>query len=260
MGCVNMFTVILWAAIIGALIIAFKRIASGITMVFIFIAMVFFAVFMLDTVTTVPIRSYISLGWYDDTIEDPQGTVENVTQKITKGGKKAVDEINKVGKKVDVKYGTKDNKEWTKEESEVTEQEEENVKQKINKRGKKAVEEINKVGKKVDEKYGTKDNKEWKKEESEVTEQEEERKETDKQDKKKEQSKKKDSAKKGSIIYIKYNDVKQELKSSLKDLPKEDKQIIQSMTSIYKTKIDGESIAVWNNKDKSEDGIYVQLK
>jgi len=206
-----MFTVILWAAIIGALIIAFKRIASGITMVFIFIAMVFFAVFMLDTVTTVPIRSYISLGWYDDTIEDPQGTVENVTQKITKGGKKAVDEINKVGKKVDVKYGTKDNKEWTKEESEVTEQEEE-------------------------------------------------RKETDKQDKKKEQSKKKDSAKKGSIIYIKYNDVKQELKSSLKDLPKEDKQIIQSMTSIYKTKIDGESIAVWNNKDKSEDGIYVQLK
>src|SRR5690625_2583076 len=103
MGCVNMFTVILWAAIIGALIIAFKRIASGITMVFIFIAMVLFAVFMLDNINKVPIRNYISISWKDETIEDTQGTDEKVTKKKTKRGKKAENKINKAGKKADEK-------------------------------------------------------------------------------------------------------------------------------------------------------------
>lgn len=200
-----MFTFILWAAIIIVLFIAFKRIARGLTVFCVFIAMVFFAVFMLDTVTTFPIRSYISLNWYDDTIEDPGGAANKVKDSVVDSGKKVADKITETGKKVDVKYGTADNKEWTAKE------------------GEKKVEPNNKT--------------------EETTEAKEEN----------------VSQNGESNLFIAYGDIQDELKTSLKGIPKEDKQIIESMTSIYKTTIEGTTIIV-SNKKNGETGVTVEFK
>lgn len=203
-----MFTFILWGAIAVALFLAFKRIARGLTVTCVFIASLFFAIFLIDTVTMIPIRSIVSLGWYDETIENPQEVANKVGDKIKKGGEKAVDKVNEVGNEVDVKYGTADDKEWTKVEKED--------KEKKPKKDKKAKQ-------------------------------------------KKDKPKKVKKAKQGQE-FVKYTNVKKKLKEEYRELTDKDKDIIKSFSTIYKTKIEGDDIIVWNNKDKSDEGIYIKLK
>lgn len=209
-----MFTVILWIAIIVAIVLAFKRLARGLTVFCIFVAMIFFAVFMLDSVTTFPIRDYLSLKWYDDTIEDPKGKIENVTEVVVDGGKKAVDTINETGHRVDVKYGNEHNKEWVEDKD-----------------------------KKPEETESSKD----------TTEEE-----SKKREKVKTSEREMDVT--GETMFVPYSEVDSVLTNELKDLSKDDKQIIESMTSIYKTKINGTKMDVWNNKEKGDYGVYIKLK
>ncbi|WP_416493796.1 hypothetical protein, partial [Bacillus mycoides] len=67
----------------------------------VFVGSLFFSIFMLDTFTTVNVRNYLPIGFYDKTIEDPKGAAEKVGNSIKGAGEKAVDKVNDVGDNAD---------------------------------------------------------------------------------------------------------------------------------------------------------------
>lgn len=99
-----MFTYIVWGLVITLLIILAKRIGRGVFGVMVFVGVLFFSIFMLDTFTTLNLREYMSLKFYDKTVEDPVGAASEVSGKIKNAGNKAVDKINDIGKNADTYF------------------------------------------------------------------------------------------------------------------------------------------------------------
>lgn len=62
---------------------------------------------MLDTFTTVNLRNFVPIGFYDKTVEDPVGTADKVGQGIKNAGDKAVDKVNDVGIRADQYFQVK---------------------------------------------------------------------------------------------------------------------------------------------------------
>lgn len=216
----TMFSYILWFLIIIAVALMAKRVFSGMLLGVMYILIIIFAVFLLDTITPFPVRDYITLEWYDDTLEEPVETVKEKAEGAKELGKKAAEYVSEAGKNLDIMYGTGLDKEWKLKEEEEDEVDEKDVVD---------------VGElKIDEwetdiKVDTEGN--WSKDIRWVEETE---------------------------YFIKYKDVKKELKGKLSGLSKDDKEIVKSMTSIYKTRIEGKDIEVWNTGEDGGEGFYLR--
>src|SRR5699024_3411532 len=104
-----------------------------------------------------------------------------------------------------------------------------------------------------DKKEGSKENKDKK-----------DKKEGSKQDKEGKNKKKEDETtkklKSDEGLYVEYEDVEDIIKEYLGDINEEDKDIMKTMSGIYKTKFEGEDIVVWNNKGTGNEGLYVKYK
>ncbi|MCH4866691.1 hypothetical protein [Bacillus sp. 1006-3] len=188
-----MFTYILWGLIIGVLILAARGLSRAAVGSAVLIGAIFFAIFILDTFTTLDVRRYVPIMFYDQTVKDPQGTASGVKNKVLAGGREATDEINDAGKRADEIYGLNEDKEWHKNEDEDKKQKtEENVQGKVSKK------------------------------------------------------------------FIKYEDAETEIDKFFSDLSAKDKDISLSMSPIYKIKIKGDQVTVWNTGDNGEDGFYIE--
>lgn len=119
--------IVIWVVIV-LIVIYFRRfLGRVITGGVIGILFLFFVIFMVDNYTGQNLRNWIDISFYDKTVENPQGVAEEIVDKATKSGKKANDNINKVGKDLDDKFGIEreqDGKVWTDKE-ETTETSEE---------------------------------------------------------------------------------------------------------------------------------------
>lgn len=227
-----MFVYIIWGIIILAIALSFKRLASGVVMFGLLLAVVFFVTFVLDSGSDFPLRQYIPLNWFDETVEDPEGKARDVGEGFKDAGEDVAGKIDETGKKLDIKYGV-DSKEWVEVEEEEREKHESNDKE--------------------DKEQGEKEEKGNKKE----TKQEDVKKGSKKEDNNKKDKEKKLSKKE---IFIKYEEVKEVLEDDLSALSDTDKELIRTMTNIYKTEFEGEDIVVWNTGDKGKEGMYVKYK
>src|SRR5699024_4372732 len=221
-----MFAYIIWGIIILAIILSFRRLASGLIVTIVLIAAIFFVVFIIDRASDVPIRDYIPMEWFDETLDEPERKAKEVGEGFTEAGKDVADTVDEKGKELDIKYGTGDSKEWGDVEKEDKE--------------KKEVSKENKD--KKDKKEGSKQDKEGKK----------------KNKKKEDETTKKLKSDEG--LYVEYEDVEDIIKEYLGDINEEDKDIMKTMSGIYKTKFEGEDIVVWNNKGTGNEGLYVKYK
>ncbi|MCL9628359.1 hypothetical protein [Bacillus subtilis] len=188
-----MFTYILWGLIIGVLILAARGLGRAAVGGVVFIGALFFAIFMLDTFTTLDIRRYVPIMFYDQTVKDPQGTAAEVKNKVLAGGREAANEVNDAGKIADETYGLNEDKEWHNNEDE------------------------------------------------------------DKKKKTEEKTRGKVSKK-----FIRYDDAENDITKYFSDLSAKDKDISLSMSPIYKIKIRGDQVTVWNTGDSGENGFYIE--
>lgn len=107
----SLFSYITWGLVIIILLLLAKRIGRGVFGVMVFVGALFFSIFMLDTFTTVNVRNYLPIGFYDKTIEDPKGTAEKVGNSLKGAGEKAVDKVNDVGDNADKYFAVEKSKE-----------------------------------------------------------------------------------------------------------------------------------------------------
>src|SRR5699024_3702501 len=226
-----MFAYIIWGIIILAIILSFRRLASGLIVTIVLIAAVFFVVFIIDRASDVPIRDYIPMEWFDETMDEPERKAKEVGEGFTEAGKDVADTVDEKGKELDIKYGTGDSKEWVDVEEEDNEEENnDESKDEEKEDGDKDKKEVSKENKdKKDKKEGSKQDKEGKK----------------KNKKKEDETTKKLKSDEG--LYVEYEN-------------EEDKDIMKTMSGIYKTKFEGEDIVVWNNKGTGNEGLYVKYK
>ena len=247
-----MFAYIIWGIIILAIILSFRRLASGLIVTIVLIAAVFFVVFIIDRASDVPIRDYIPMEWFDETMDEPERKAKEVGEGFTEAGKDVADTVDEKGKELDIKYGTGDSKEWVDVEEEDNE-EENNDESKDEEKEDGDKEDGDKEDK--DKKEGSKENKD-KKDKKEGSKQ-------DKEGKKKNKKKEDETTKKlksDEGLYVEYEDVEDIIKEYLGDINEEDKDIMKTMSGIYKTKFEGEDIVVWNNKGTGNEGLYVKYK
>lgn len=219
-----MFSYIIWFLIILILILIAKRLFEGIILGILYIFIVFFGIFLLDTVTPFPLRDIVSLDWYDKTVEDPGEAVVGVVGVSKKAGEKAIDKVTEAGDNLDVHYGTKYDKEWTKKEGEESEED--------NLGGESNVVETNKDKDISEVKNIEKDKKDKPKTNTDLE---------------------------GKEIYIEYGEVKELLAGELNNLDEGDKDIIRAMTSVYRTRLKGKDIEVWNTGDRGGEGVHVKV-
>src|SRR5699024_2027038 len=71
----------------------------------------------------VPIRDYIPMEWFDETLDEPERKAKEVGEGFTEAGKDVADTVDEKGKELDIKYGTGDSKEWVDVEEEDNEEE-----------------------------------------------------------------------------------------------------------------------------------------
>lgn len=114
-GETSIMTFVLWAIIL--LVIFFARRWLGRTLFGLAfgISMLFFTVFLIDNYTGNNLRNFIDISFYDKTLEDPQGVVNEVVDKAKEGGKDLSDKINSAGSDLDDKLGIskkEDGKTW----------------------------------------------------------------------------------------------------------------------------------------------------
>lgn len=101
-----MLTWVLWGVIILLLVLVAKRLGRGIVVLVVLIGAIFLSIFMLDTFTTFDTRKYISIGFYDKTVQNPTEAVGSLKEKAGESSKGIAGIINKVGERADKKYGT----------------------------------------------------------------------------------------------------------------------------------------------------------
>src|SRR5699024_3929846 len=99
------------------------RLASGLIVTIVLIAAVFFVVFIIDRASDVPIRDYIPMEWFDETMDEPERKAKEVGEGVTEAGKDVADTVDEKGKELDIKYGTGDSKEGVDVEEEDHEEE-----------------------------------------------------------------------------------------------------------------------------------------
>lgn len=214
-----MFTYILWGLIILVLVILAKRIFQGVILLVIYILLIFFAVFLLDTITPFPLRSIVTLEWYDDAVEDPGKAIQDTVGLAKDTGEKAVDKVNEAGGNLDVHYGTETDKEWSKKGE--------------TKEGKLLGDIRQKEGSNFKSNEGV---------EIELINGEEAE----------------DNLDIEGDYFIAYSEVGKVIQEKFSNVTEGDKEIMKAMTSVYGTRIQGEKIEVWNTGDKRDEGFYVK--
>lgn len=118
--------------ILGIVIIAFllrKRIANLIFGGLLFVALIFFVIFMLDWYTDANIRELTKVDFYDETIKDPEGTLQNISEKVIGTAENINENIKETGEKLDERFGVNQDNQglWIKKETtEETETETQN--------------------------------------------------------------------------------------------------------------------------------------
>ena len=253
-----MITYIIWGIILVALVISLLRITRGVIVFLVFLAVLIFSLFFIDKGTELPIRDYVPLDWMDEMIDEPERVARETGEDIVETGEGVADKITDAGNKLDIKYGTGkewdsvDNNDTTEEKEDVEETEKEEKEVDNEKEIDKEKEDKNKEEKKKDtskkEKEKKKENKGNKNESKYLVEKGKEKNKTEKASKEKDE------------IYVPYGEVSTMLKTELSDLSKKDKELIKSMSGIYKTKIEGEEVVIWNNKGKGNEGLNIRLK
>lgn len=219
----RMFTYILWGLIVLVLVLVAKRLFQGAILLVVYVLLIFFAVFLLDTVTPFPLRSIITLQWYDDAIEDPGKAIKDTVEVAKDTSGKAVDKVNEAGGNLDVHYGTETDKEW----SRVGESKEERLLEDVR------------------QKEGSSFKNDGKEDKLSLIEEDD--------------VEKSDLDIEGDY-FIPYKDVNKVVNEKFSQLTEGDKEIIKAMTSVYSTRIQGEDVEVWNTGDKRDEGIYVKYK
>lgn len=120
-GSYSTFGIIIWIVVIALAVYAIRAIGRFSFGVGVFIAMAFFSIFMLDNFTNHDLRRYIDLRHYDQTLEDPQGKVEEIAGKGSVLGSEVVDKVDDVGATIDKEVGierVEGSKEWGSEDKE----------------------------------------------------------------------------------------------------------------------------------------------
>lgn len=120
--------IVIWL-IVGALVLyglkAIGRLSFGVVVL---VSMLFFTIFLLDNYTLHDLRQYVDLSTYDETLEDPQGKVNEIAELAGKQGEVIVEEVDDFGNGIDNTLGIEreDNtKEWgsvSKKESKESEE------------------------------------------------------------------------------------------------------------------------------------------
>lgn len=105
-----MLKIILFISIAILVIFLLKRIVGVFVGIAVFLSATFIALFLLDNFTTFDFRSYISTGFYDNTIENPKETAENIKKKSYETGEGAIKRVNDVADDTDYRYGTETEK------------------------------------------------------------------------------------------------------------------------------------------------------
>lgn len=206
-----MFTYLLWGLIILVLFILIKRIFDGVVLLVVYVLIIFFAVFLLDTITPFPLRSVISLEWYDEALEEPGKSVQEVANTAKDMGGKARDGITGFGNRLDVYYGTETDKEW---KLLGEENKEESVKKEVTKEEKVKEETTKDILGKSETAYGE--------------------------------------------AFLPYKKVNKALKEEWNHLTDGDKEIMRAMTSVYRTRLKGKDIEVWNTGEHYQEGFQVK--
>jgi len=251
------FVYVIWGIIILAIALSFKRLVSGLVVLGVFLAALFFVTFVLDSGSDFPLRKYVPLNWFDETVEDPEGKMRELGEDFKDAGKDVAEKIDETGKKLDIKYGTGDSKEWVSveggEEGTGESKDQEVEKEQGENKKKESKEGTKKEGNKnkKDKNKGKEDKKDKgvKKDKEQVD-----------LDKKGSKYKKDGKELVSDEMFIRYEEVKDVLKEELNFLGERDKELIRTMTNIYKTKFEGEDIIVWNTGGEGKEGIYVKYK
>lgn len=90
------------------------------------IGMVFLSIFLIDHYTSHKLRDFLDLSFYDETVEDPIGKVEELANDSLDVGGKVLEEVDKFGRDVDKDLGIeRQGKAWVrKEKDEPTDEKE----------------------------------------------------------------------------------------------------------------------------------------
>lgn len=101
-----MLTIILFISLGVVFILLLKKIIGIAVGIIVFFAITFISLFIIDNYTTIDLRSYIPIAFYDDTIENPKETAEKIKEKSYSVGEGAIERINEKGAETDYRYGT----------------------------------------------------------------------------------------------------------------------------------------------------------
>lgn len=106
-------------AIIILIIVFRQRIKDAVLGVILVGALAFLAIFLVDSQTQFPLRTFFNMEKFDDITANPQENLTEVVDKVVDSGKGVASTINKRGDELDAKYGTGigENKEDTEEDS-----------------------------------------------------------------------------------------------------------------------------------------------
>lgn len=94
-------------ALIGiSLFLARKNITNGIVGIGFLACLVLFVMFMFDRFSVVPVREYVNMDKYDETIANPTGVIGDIGEGIYEKGKEVGTTILDKGDELDEYYGT----------------------------------------------------------------------------------------------------------------------------------------------------------
>lgn len=105
-----MITIILFVSIGILFVFLLKRLVSIAIGILIFFAITFISLFIVDNYTTIDLKSFLPIAFYDDTVENPQETAEKIKDKSYEVGEGAIERITEKGNETDYRYGTETEK------------------------------------------------------------------------------------------------------------------------------------------------------